>query len=247
MKPNRYSLRALAALLGYPDAELRAHLSELLQALDSEAVLPAARRDELRALVAELSRLDPMEVEARYVETFDRGRATSLHMFEHIHGDSRDRGPAMVDLVQTYEKAGLFLAPEELPDHLCVVLEFASTQPPQLAADFLAEMAHILSAVFSALLQRGSPYAAVVAAVLELSGQRVQAVPIVADEAMDEVWQEPEAFDGCSTKGQSKPGEAQPIHIVRKNAAPVAAAATPASHFAKGNTPPEARAQGARI
>jgi nitrate reductase delta subunit len=219
MKDNRYSLRALALLLGYPDATLRSHLGELMQAIDEEAAIPAARREELHALAAELTRMDPMDVEARYVETFDRGRATSLHMFEHIHGDSRERGPAMIDLMQTYEKSGLFMAPEELPDHLCVVLEFASTQPAKLAADFLGEMAHILTAIFSALLQRGSPYAVPVAAVLELCGQRVQAVPIVADEAMDDVWQEPEAFDGCSTKGQSKPGEAQPLHFVRKAAA----------------------------
>jgi nitrate reductase delta subunit len=105
-------------------------------------------------------------------------------------------------------------------------------------------MAHILTAVFSALQQRGSPYAAPMAAVLELCGQRVQAVSIVADEAMDDAWQEPEAFYGCSTKGQSKPGEAQPIHIVRKHATPVAAA--PVSAFAKGVITPEARAQGAR-
>ena len=243
MKDNRYSLRALALLLGYPDAELRSHLPELLEAIGKEAVIPVARRDELHAFAAELTRLDPMEVEARYVETFDRGRATSLHMFEHIHGDSRERGPAMVDLVQTYEKAGMLMAPEELPDHLCVVLEFASTQPPKLAIEFMGEMAHILTAVFSALVQRGSPYAAPVAAVLELCGQRVQAVAIVADEAMDDVWQEPEAFDGCSTKGQSKPGEAQPIHFVRKTAAPIdTAPATAASVFAKGPG-----AQGARI
>lgn len=224
MKDNRYTLRALSALLRYPDAELRSHLPELLEAIDKEAVVPAARREELRALAAELARLDPMEVEGRYVETFDRGRATSLHMFEHIHGDSRDRGPAMVDLVQTYEKAGLFLGADELPDHLCVVLEFASTQPPKLATDFLGEMAHILTAVFSALLQRGSPYAAPVAAVLELCGQRVQAVPFVADEAMDDAWAEPEPFGGCSTQGQAKPGTPQPIHFVRKTA-PVQGAA----------------------
>lgn len=222
MKENRYTLRALSALLGYPDAELRTHLPELLEAIDQEAVIPASRREELRALAAELTRMDPMDVEARYVETFDRGRATSLHMFEHVHGDSRERGPAMIDLMQTYEKAGLYMAHDELPDHLCVVLQFASTQPPKLAVDFLGEMAHILTAVFSALVQRGSPYAAPVAAVLELCGQRVQAVSIVADEAMDDVWQEPEAFDGCSTKGQAKPGEAQPIHFVRKTAAPKA-------------------------
>jgi nitrate reductase delta subunit len=218
MKDNRYTLRALAQLLGYPSQELRDHLPEILAAIDNEAVVPAARREELHALAADILRLDTMEAESRYVETFDRGRATSLHMFEHVHGDSRDRGPAMVDLAQTYEKAGLFLSPEELPDHLCVVLEFASTQPPKLAAEFLGEMAHILTTIFSALLKRNSPYAAVVAAVLELTGQRVEAVPFEADEAMDDAWQEPEAFDGCSTKGQARPGDPQPIHIVRKNA-----------------------------
>jgi nitrate reductase molybdenum cofactor assembly chaperone NarJ/NarW len=218
MKNNRYSLRALAMLLGYPDASLRASLSQLIEAIDTEAAIPAARRLELKALATELTRMDPIEVESRYVETFDRGRATSLHLFEHVHGDSRDRGPAMVDLAQTYEKAGLMMGPEELPDHLCVVLEFASTQPPQLASEFLGEMEHILTAIFSALLKRESPYATIVAAVLELAGQKVQAVPVVADEAMDEAWVEPMAFDGCSTKGQAKPGEAQPIHFVRKSA-----------------------------
>jgi nitrate reductase delta subunit len=217
MKDNRYTLRALAQLLGYPSQELREHLPELLAAIDNEAVVPAARREELHALAADILRQNPMEVESRYVETFDRGRATSLHMFEHVHGDSRDRGPAMVDLAQTYAKAGLFLSPEELPDHLCVVLEFASTQPPKLAAEFLGEMAHILTTIFSALLKRNSPYAAVVAAVLEITGQRVEAVPFEADEALDDAWQEPEAFDGCSTKGQARPGDPQPIHIVRKN------------------------------
>jgi len=216
MKDNRYSLRALALLLGYPNAALRTQLPALMDVLDQEGAVPAARRTELRSLTADLSRRDPLEVEAQYVETFDRGRATSLHLFEHVHGDSRDRGSAMVDLAQTYEKAGLHLAPEELPDHLCVVLEFASTQPPQLAQDFLGEMAHILTSIFSALLKRGSPYAAAVAAVLELAGQRVQAVPFAADEPLDDSWAEPEAFDGCSTKGQARPGEAQPIHIVRK-------------------------------
>jgi len=217
MKNTRYSLRALARLLAYPNAQLRSELAPLIAAIDEEAAVPAARRAELRALAADLVRRDPLEVEARYVETFDRGRATSLHLFEHVHGDSRDRGPAMIDLVQTYEKAGLYLAPEELPDHLGVVLEFASTQPPALAKAFLGEVAHILNAIFSALLKRESPYAAVVAAVLELAGQKAEAVPFKADEALDESWAEPEAFDGCATRGQNRPGQAQPIHIVRKN------------------------------
>jgi nitrate reductase delta subunit len=93
-------------------------------------------------------------VEADHVELFDRGRGTALHLFEHVHGDSRDRGPAMVDLCQTYEAAGLFLAPGELPDHLTVVLQYASTQPPTQAKAFLGEIAHILQVIFSALLRR---------------------------------------------------------------------------------------------
>ena len=216
MKPMRYTLRALARLLSYPDDQLRSEFDALVGAIDEEGALPAARRNELRALVSGLQRQDPLEVQARYVETFDRGRATSLHLFEHVHGDSRDRGPAMIDLAQTYEKAGLFLAPEELPDHLCVVLEFASTQPPALAKAFLGEVAHILNAIFSALLKRESPYAAVIAAVLELAGQKAQAVAIPVEESLDDSWAEPQAFDGCSTRGQNRPGEAQPIHIVRQ-------------------------------
>ena len=219
MQDTRYSLRALARLIAYPDAQLRSELDALLQVLDDEEVVPAKRRAELRALATGLLRQDPLLVEGHYVETFDRGRATSLHLFEHVHGDSRDRGPAMIDLVQTYEKAGLFLGPDELPDHLGVVLEFASTQPPALAKAFLGEMAHILNAVFSALLKRESPYAAVIAAVLELAGQKAQAVPIPVEESIDESWAEPEAFGGCSTRGQAKPGEAQPIHIVRNTTA----------------------------
>ena len=219
MKDMKYSLRALARLLSYPDAEWRDQALALVDAIEAEKVLPAARLAELRSLVHGMLRSDPLEIESRYVETFDRGRATSLHLFEHVHGDSRDRGPAMIDLVQTYEKAGLYLSPEELPDHLGAVLEFASTQPAALAKAFLGEVAHILNAIFSALLKRESPYASVVAAVLELAGQKAQAVPFAADEPMDESWAEPEAFNGCSSRGQSRPGQAQPIHIVRRDAA----------------------------
>lgn len=217
IQENRTTLRALARLLSYPDHALRASLALLAEAIDGESALTAARRAELRALAADMLRMDPIDAEARYVETFDRGRATSLHLFEHVHGDSRDRGPAMIDLAQTYEQAGLQLAPDELPDHLCVVLEFASTQPAGIATGFLSEVAHIVASVFSALLKRESPYASVLAAVLELAGQQAQPVPFAADEPVDDSWQEPEPFAGCSSRGQSRPGQPQPIHIVRKS------------------------------
>lgn len=218
-RPLHYTLRALALLLSYPGEQVRAVVPALVAAINDEAALPAPRRAEIQALGADLLRADPMEVESRYVELFDRGRSTSLHLFEHVHGDSRDRGPAMVDLLKTYETAGLRLDGRELPDHLCVVLEFASTQPPRIAKDFLGEMTHILQAIFSALRQRDSAYATLVAAVLELAGQKVEAVPVAPEESLDDTWAEPMAFDGCSQRGQAAPGQPQPIQIVRRQPA----------------------------
>jgi nitrate reductase delta subunit len=214
------TLRVLAALLSYPDARMRGHLPEMRAILRDESVLLDARRAELDAFIESLARAAQLEVEADYVELFDRGRGTSLHLFEHVHGDSRDRGPAMIDLAQTYEKAGLYLAPGELPDYLPAVLEFVSTQPPREATAFLSEMAHIFTAIFSALRERASPYASVLGALLELAGEKAQAVALAAEPALDETWVEPPVFDGCSTKGQAKPGQPQPIHIVRKSAHP---------------------------
>ena len=210
------SLRVLARLLGYPDAELRSNLTTLREALHGERALPPQRLAELDALMSSIAQSAPLEAEALYVELFDRGRATSLHLFEHVHGDSRDRGPAMIDLAQTYEKAGLYLAEGEMPDFLPVVLEFTSTQPPREAREFLAEMAHIFNAIFAALQQRGSAYACVLGALLELAGEKAQPVKVAAEEPIDAVWEEPVVFDGCSSKGQARPDQPQPIHIVRK-------------------------------
>ena len=218
------SLRVMAALLGYPQEEMRGQLPEMREILRGEGALSSARQAELEALIDSLASADPLEVEANYVQLFDHGRATSLHLFEHVHGDSRDRGPAMIDLAQTYEKAGLYQAPDELPDYLPAVLEFVSTQPPRAAIAFLGEMGHIFKNLFSALQQRESPYASVLGALLDLAGEKAQAVKIAAEPTLDESWVEPPVFDGCSSKGQAKPGQPQPIHLVRKNAKSGAAA-----------------------
>ncbi|MFZ3161547.1 MAG: nitrate reductase molybdenum cofactor assembly chaperone [Rhodoferax sp.] len=217
--PASLSLRVLARLLSYPDAQLRGDLIEMRQALLSEKAIASARLDELNTLINALARGNALDNEAEYVEVFDRGRATSLHLFEHVHGDSRDRGPAMIDLAQTYEKAGLFLGPDEMPDYLPVVLEFVSTQPPREARAFLGEMAHIFNAIFNALQQRNSPYASVLGALLELSGEKAHPVKVVADEPLDASWEEPVVFDGCSVKGQTRPDQAQPIHFVKTDVA----------------------------
>jgi nitrate reductase delta subunit len=219
-----HTLRALAWLLRYPDAELRRLAPALAAALRDEGALDAVRLAELDALATRLAGGDAIAIEAEYVELFDRGRRTALHLFEHVHGDSRDRGQAMVDLTQTYERAGLRMTPGELPDYLPVVLEFASTQPRQQAQAFLRETAHIVRSIFSALAERGSPYASVLAAVLDLAGEPAERVELAAEPPLDESWAEPEAFGGCESRGQSRPNEPQPIHIVRPASAPRAAA-----------------------
>ena len=217
VRPMAHTLRVLGALLGYPDAQMRGYLPEMRDLLNAEGALSQPRRVELCALIDAIGRAEPLAAEADYVELFDRGRGTSLHLFEHVHGDSRERGPALIDLGQTYAKAGLLLAEGELPDYLPAVLEFGSTQPPRAARDFLAEMAHIFNAIFGALEERASAYASVLGALIELAGEMAKAVKPAAEEPLDESWMEPVVFDGCSTKGQAKPGQPQPVHIVRRS------------------------------
>ncbi|WKB54813.1 nitrate reductase molybdenum cofactor assembly chaperone [Eleftheria terrae] len=213
--PQRATWRLLARLLCYPDAALREALPELGRRLAAEAALDTAHRDALQALVDELASGEALDIEAAYVELFDRGRATSLHLFEHVHGESRDRGAAMIDLGRLYAEAGLDLGAGELPDYLPAALEFASTQSPEIAAGFVGEFAHILNALHAALAARDSRYAAVVAAVLALAGQVVEPQAVQREEALDAAWEEPVAFGGCSSQGQSRPGTPQPVHFVR--------------------------------
>lgn len=215
-QPVAYTLRVLAHLISYPDETIRNHLPEMRDALHREHVLNQARMVELDRFIDTLIKQPALDTESIYVELFDRGRGTALHLFEHIHGDSRDRGPAMIDLAQTYEKAGLYLQDGELPDYLPVALQYASTQPPAQARAFLNEIAHILRVIFSALVKRDSAYASVLAALIELAGEKAEAVSVPAEPELDETWAEPAAFDGCATQGQAKPDQPQPIQIVRR-------------------------------
>jgi len=210
------TLRVLSHLLAYPDTAQRAHLPEMREALHGENALGASRLSELDALIDHLLSVPSLEAEADYVELFDRGRGTALHLFEHVHGDSRDRGPAMIDLIKTYEHAGLLLGPGELPDHLTVALEYASTQPAMPARDFLREFAHILQLILTALVKRQSRYASAIAALLELAGEKTRPViKLPAEAQIDEAWEEPAAFGGCSSRAPAQAEEPRPILIVR--------------------------------
>ena len=118
--------RALSALLSYPSEEMRRALPEIADVIRAAPIVAPGELRGLLGLIDELGHDDLLVAEERYVDLFDRGRALSLHLFEHLHGESRDRGEAMVELKQLYEKAGFELSARELPDYLPVVLEYLS-------------------------------------------------------------------------------------------------------------------------
>jgi nitrate reductase delta subunit len=177
-------LKALSALLCYPDETLRDAAPEIAAELAAHpAVLPLARA---------LARADLFDLQSDYVDLFDRGRRISLHLFEHIHGESRDRGQAMVDLAQVYEAGGLLLAPGELPDYLPLFLEYAATRPEAEARALIGEIAPILTALHDATRARNTPYAAVFAALLGVAGaaQSVSSPKAEEPEDIDAAWEE---------------------------------------------------------
>ena len=192
-------LKLIAVLLDYPQDELWAHGEELRQAVDDPALSPA-RRAALLGFIDGLLATDPMEAQERWLGLFDRGRSMSLLLFEHIHGESRDRGQAMVDLLATYKKAGFELGAKQLPDYLPVVLEFLATQPVAEVRDWLGHTAHILELLAARAQERQSPYAVLAEALVEIAKGRVDLELLrrrVATEerddtpeAMDKVWEE---------------------------------------------------------
>lgn len=194
-------LRALSALLTYPDGELRAALPEIRDTIRSSRALKSRYKDDLTALVDEIAGSDPLEAEGRYVDLFDRGRLTSLNLFEHVHGDSRNRGPAMLELRQRYLDAGMEPVTGEMPDHLPLLLEYLSCRSRRETRDTIGEIAHVLRQLGNTLLKRESRYAAVIAAVLAIGGEKGlnSGAPTPPPENMDKDWEEKPAFSKPET------------------------------------------------
>ncbi len=201
------TIKALSLILSYPTRDLQAAMPEIGGVLASDTRLTAAARRALRPLVDDLTSRDIYDLEEQFVMLFDRSRTLSLNLFEHVHGESRDRGGAMVSLLETYRAGGFEPATSELPDHLPVLLEFLSTRPFAEIEDTLSDAAHIFEALSARLDRRDSPYAAVFAALLQISGAAVDqdAVAELLEqpehdpndfEALDEVWEESEVRFG---------------------------------------------------
>ena len=204
--------RALAALLSYPTEALQAAISEIAAALAEEAIVAAPQLAAIRTFLDEVAGTDIYELQERYFALFDRSRTLSLHLFEHIHGESRDRGQAMADLVTLYQNHGLDIAADELPDFLPLFLEFLSLLPDAEARTMLAEPAGILRALTDRLGARNTGYATVMAALADVAAAPTLAMSDIPEdnpddlEAMDASWEEAavrfgpgEAVDACGT------------------------------------------------
>jgi nitrate reductase delta subunit len=208
------SFKALSLLLSYPDADLQGAVPAIRSVLTSEKLLTPAALTALEPLLNDLSDLDIYDLQERYVLLFDRSRSLSLNLFEHIHGESRDRGGAMVDLLETYRAGGFDLTGPELPDHLPVVLEYLSTRPLADARAMLADAGHILVALAERLDRRQAVYAPVLTALVDIaavSADTPEAQQLLAAQddnpedlaALDAVWEEaqvtfaPDPNAGC--------------------------------------------------
>ena len=206
------TFQVVAALLHYPDEALWRHVDQLRETLAEEAVLSAIERDAFDAFLDDLIARDPIDAQARYVETFDRGRARSLYLFEHVHGESRDRGQAMVELSRLYRQHGYAISARELPDYLPLYLEFLSQLPSHEALERLAEIGGLVQHLHAQLAERGNVHAVLLEPLLRLCGlssgdqllrERVAAeVPDDILAALDAVWMEaPVTFGAQGTAG----------------------------------------------
>ncbi len=208
------TFKALSALLTYPTAELQQASGEIGEAIDARGLIPSAIRRQLHTLLDELATGDLYDLQERYVLLFDRTRTLSLHMFEHVHGESRDRGQAMIDLKAQYENSNLFMSAAELPDFVPLFLEYLSMLPVQEACDTLGQPAHIFAAMAERLRKRQSSYEAVFRALVALAAAKpketeVSALLTLPDPdasdlaALDAAWADepvsfgPGAGDGC--------------------------------------------------
>ncbi len=230
------SFKVLSALLTYPSEELIAAAGSFAAVLDAEALVPGSERQALDRLLGEIASGEVYDLQERYGLLFDRSKTLALYLFEHVHGESRDRGQAMIDLRAMYEKAGLFVAANELPDYLPLFLEFLSTRPIAEARALLADTAHILAALSERLGRRESSYKAVFDA-LVASAQDVpqrEAVDALLQSpdvdpmdlvALDAAWEEEEVRFGPGAQGQgacSHDGLIAKLRHARRAVPPVA-------------------------
>lgn len=207
MSSTQQTFKILGLLLTYPEGTIYNASEELLEILRTEDVLPKKHIQRIEHFLHTQRYMDLLKAQEDYVATFDRGRAYCLHLFEHIHGESRDRGQAMVALIETYATKGLFINNNELPDYLPLFLEYLSRCPFNEASELLGETIAVIAMIEIKLKKHKSPYADIFAAIQALSAVKPDKAGIADTleksskdpqtlEELDEQWKEAEAFGG---------------------------------------------------
>lgn len=208
------TLKILGTLLTYPSKELVQALPEFQDILTSEKWLPAVPLKALSHLMNWMTDQDLLDLQEEFVALFDRTPSLCLHLFEHVHGDSRDRGQALVDLSEVYKDAGLLINTEEMPDFLPLFLEYLSVIEAEESRQNLGEIANVLGVLAGRLKNRQSPYAAVFEALIAAATRKpdAKAVEKALSEAagkassfgdLDKSWEEQQAFENTlQTTGQ---------------------------------------------
>jgi len=194
------ALKVISLLLTYPSQALIDERVALERAVTEEPLLSAQAKQQLLDFIAQLLSRHYMDAQEDYISTFDKGRYTSLLLFEHVHGESRDRGQAMVDMIDVYKEHGFELSAKELPDFIPLFLEFLSCCEPAMAIEWLDEINHILALLEERLAQRDSPYAVLFTVLLSLVTAVENRSEITKQvsaeerddtmEAIDKVWEE---------------------------------------------------------
>ena len=202
------TLKAIAALLTYPSADLLAAGPEFKAVLKDENWLSAGMRKKIDAFVDDMAGKDAYDMQEEYVGLFDRTPSLCLHLFEHVHGDSRDRGQALVELDGLYRAIGLENASEHTPDYLPLFLEYLSLLPPDEARDSLDGAIDVIAVIGERLKKRGSSYAVLFEALQEAAARKPDVKKLrralafnegheLTPAEMDEAWEQQFAFDGA--------------------------------------------------
>lgn len=214
-------LKVISVLLDYPEDALFEGdtLAACREIVSSSVLISPQVRAQIGEFIDELASLGTIEAQSRYDGLFERGRSLSLWLFEHVHGESRDRGQAMVDLMAQYEQAGFEIGVKELPDFLPMYLEFLAYQATQTDDDIairmeIADISHILVLLAARLTDKGSKYASLFAALLQVAGKPLTLIDdelakmgkVIDDstpDALDKEWEE-EAVDFLSAKQEER-------------------------------------------
>lgn len=208
------TLKVLGYLLTYPEMHHKETLQECMDILKAEKWLGQKNLEAMQNVMEIMRRKDIFDLQEDYVALFDRTPSLSLHLFEHIHGDSRDRGQALADLMQVYADSGLILNAKETPDYLPLFAEYAATLPHQEASETMGSVVNILSSIAERLRNRESFYAAVFEAFIETAARAPDAAAVekylkessgapLSTEEIDKEWEEQFAFENTSQTTQA--------------------------------------------